>query len=143
MKKPRVLIIDDSIPTIETFSETLGFIESIEVVQYQGRSGVISVVEALNCLSYEKVDLIFLDINMSPYDGFVFLEMTKGISNLFSEPIVLMYSSSDKKEDYHKSMEYDMVKGYINKMQNMREIFEVIEKTLKFKYPDFVLETII
>lgn len=90
------------------------------------RSGTIDRVisfsyadEALEYLKQkdcEKIDVIFLDINMPRMDGFEFLNAaTEQLGESFVQSVVVMLTTSLTIEDRERSRKYSIVKAYINK----------------------------
>lgn len=69
MNKIRCLLVDDEPPALELLGKYASMIEQIEVVGTNA-----SAVEAFDFLSREKVDLIFLDIQMPVLNGIDFLK---------------------------------------------------------------------
>ena len=72
MSKIRCLLIDDEAPAIELLEKYTSMIDQLEVV---GTSH--SAVEAFNILKDNKVDLIFLDIQMPVLNGIDFVKTLK------------------------------------------------------------------
>ena len=68
MNKIRCLLVDDEPPALELLGKYASMIEQIEVVGTNA-----SAIEAFDFLSRERVDLIFLDIQMPVLNGIVFL----------------------------------------------------------------------
>ncbi len=61
--------------------------------------------------------LIFLDINMPRVDGIEFLETFSHLRKYIQVDscVIIMFSSSERKEDKEKIMAYDFVKDYVVK----------------------------
>ncbi|QTE22200.1 LytR/AlgR family response regulator transcription factor [Polaribacter cellanae] len=78
----RSLIIDDEPLAINLINNYLDKIEDIKVVSTFGNA-----IDALNFLKKEKVDLIFLDINMPLLDGLSF------IKSLENKPLIIITSA--------------------------------------------------
>ncbi len=62
------MLVDDEPPALELLGKYASMIEQIEVVGTNA-----SAIEAFDFLSRERVDLIFLDIQMPVLNGIVFL----------------------------------------------------------------------
>ncbi len=73
-----------------------------------------NALEFLNSLEVEKLpDYILLDINMPSLSGWDFVDRLK-VMGIFS-PKVFMLTSSIFPEDYEKSENYPLIKGFIIK----------------------------
>ncbi|MEX2593229.1 MAG: response regulator [Anditalea sp.] len=81
---------------------------------------IIEFLEAEKALNYlcssdeRKQTLIFLDINMPVMNGWDFLGHYAKIENKRKD-LIIMLSSSINYQDRQKSLEYDYVKGFIEK----------------------------
>jgi DNA-binding LytR/AlgR family response regulator len=78
--KTRCIIVDDEPVAREILENHLAKIDAIEVV-----ADCKSAIEALNFISAEKIDLIFLDINMPEISGLSFAKsINKNIKIIFT-----------------------------------------------------------
>ncbi|MDP4663433.1 MAG: response regulator [Salibacteraceae bacterium] len=73
--------------------------------------------------------LILLDINMPEMNGYDFLnEMIKPEnSEIASKITVAIITSSTRKEDYDQTIQYPMVKGYLQKLIMIEHLKGIIE----------------
>ncbi|WP_197088537.1 response regulator [Rufibacter radiotolerans] len=94
-------------------------------------------IQALSCLQshcgapdyhHELPSLILLDINMPYMDGFEFL-LELDLLKLNTRPLVVMLSSSQKKEDEHKALQLK-ADAYLRKPLKIEELNEFLSKTL-------------
>lgn len=72
MSKIRCLLVDDEPPAIELLEKYAGMIDQLEIV---GKS--YSAVKAFDLLNDQKVDLLFLDIQMPVLNGIDFIKTLK------------------------------------------------------------------
>lgn len=85
MKKIKTIIIDDEPLAINVLEEYIGKVNHISC-----EKTFSNAIDATNYLQDNKVDLIFLDINMPMLDGFGFLE------SLNSKPHVIITSAHEE-----------------------------------------------
>lgn len=83
---------------------------------------VLTFLMATDALAYlkdhpdQKVDVIFLDINMPMMDGFEFLETaTREFGADFAKVVVVMLTTSLNPGDQARAKEFDVVRAYVNK----------------------------
>ncbi len=72
MKKIKCLLVDDEIPAIQILEKYASMIEQLEVV-----ASCDNALKAFDILKEEKVDLLFLDINMPVISGIDFIKALK------------------------------------------------------------------
>ena len=72
MNKIKCLLVDDEIPAIQILEQYASMIEQLEVV-----ASCDNALKAFDILKKEKVDLIFLDINMPVISGIEFIKALK------------------------------------------------------------------
>lgn len=82
---------------------------------------------ALNAMSEEVPDLLFLDLNMPGMDGWEFLDHVSEL--LGKEPFSIYVSTSSiNPMDKEKSVKHTMVKGFIEKPWEKERISKIVEK---------------
>lgn len=111
----KLLVVDDS----ESVHSLLNVVAKMNgnnhqlVFAFNGQEAIDKLAELVK----EKV-LILLDINMPVMDGFEFLEK----SNLLNDHDVVMYSSSESKEDLKRAYQFEKVVCFFNKPLKVEEI---------------------
>lgn len=126
----KVLIVDDEAPVRDLFYNLL------KAEKYTAKS-VASAEEALETLSKEKFDVVFLDINLSGMSG---IEALKRMKDMHPNLIVIMLTGLGYDEELiAKSKEYGCA-GYIGKnmplsqiMSNFRLFVNTTQERLKNK----------
>ncbi len=112
---------------------------SIDQILYKrimNRSGlvdnIISFQYADDALQYlksddsEKIDVIFLDINMPRMSGLEFLErMSNDFGPEFSSLVVIMLTTSLDPEDERRAQQYKAVKAYMRKPLKVEDLATV------------------
>ena len=88
MKPFKSIIVDDEIHAIELLSALLGNIPSVELV-----NNFTSPVKAIKYLSNNKIDLIFLDVQMPELSG---IEFVKTISEMNIDSYVVFVTAHDQ-----------------------------------------------
>lgn len=75
----------------------------------------------------QKIDVIFLDINMPMMDGFEFLEAaTEEFKDGFTEIVVAMLTTSLNPVDKERARKFDVVREYITKPLTKQHIQDVV-----------------
>ena len=110
MKPKCLLIVDDSaadrylaIAAIEDFDDSIEVLQAVD-----GKEALETLATAAN-----RVDLVFLDINMPVMDGIEFLERYGQVETPCAT--VVMLSSSHQQADKDRCMKYDFVIDYLTK----------------------------
>src|SRR5882724_3694939 len=106
MKKTSVMIIDDHILIREFLSLSIGHYENFEVIAESGDGQ-----QAIELARDKRPDLIMLDINMSPMNGFEVLKMIRKMSPTTKIIGLSMHSQPA----YAKKMLRLGAKGYMTK----------------------------
>jgi len=77
--------------------------------------------------------IIFLDINMPKVNGFDFLEEFKEMRSRseLASIVICMYSSSEKKEDKERALDFGFIKNFIVKGEVCSESIENIIESLR------------
>jgi DNA-binding LytR/AlgR family response regulator len=110
----RCLLIDDEPPAIELLKKHISTLPDVEIV-----GTCYSAIEASSILATQKVDLIFLDIQMPVLTGLEFLKTKKEL------PKVILTTAY--REYAVESYEYDVV-DYLLKPISFTRFFKAIEK---------------
>ncbi|GAB3960841.1 LytTR family DNA-binding domain-containing protein [Spirosoma harenae] len=85
IKEKRYLIVDDSQSDAEHLKQTLAHLSFLEL------AGICSTIEeTIHLLSFEKIDLIFLDINLTNQSGLNLLRLNKNLP-----PVIITSSHSN------------------------------------------------
>ncbi len=115
----RILVVDDS-PPVRSFIgyhlKQLGY----EIIYAEDG------LEVLVLLKKEKVDLIFLDINLPKMNGYVLCRKIKTEEKTKNIPVILV---SQRNTDWDKTWgEKAGADGYVTKPFNQMQIIEIINK---------------
>jgi len=104
---------------------------------------VISKESGLEALEYlklntekdaNKIDIIFLDINMPGMNGWEFLEeYNKLEKDLQSGIVIVMLTTSDSPEDKLKAMKWGFASDFKTKPLTRQMMFEIAEQYFKSK----------
>ncbi|MDG6257082.1 MAG: response regulator [Methanomicrobiaceae archaeon] len=117
--KPRILLIDDDIPTLEVMKYVLPRLGWDPIVVSSGQ-------EALEVLEHERPVVILLDIMMSPMNGWEFLDCMKGKRDLEGIPVILFTAKHIWPEEYHRYA--DRVECVLEKPVLPAELKKALEK---------------
>jgi two-component system, NarL family, invasion response regulator UvrY len=121
MKKISVVIVDDHALIREAWSLILSD-EKFEVILGTGDGE-----QAITVIREQKPDLLLLDINMTPLDGFAILEMVRTIS----PKTRVIAVSAHSQPVYARKMIRAGASGYITKNSNRKEFLFGINEVLE------------
>ncbi len=122
MNKISIMIIDDHTLIRETWSFLLNRNEEFEVVAEVGNGH-----EAIEIAKDRRPDLILLDINMSPLNGFDVLKMIRKLSPASKVIAISMHSQPS----YAKKMLRLGARGYVTKNSPRKEMLDAIHEVSK------------
>jgi DNA-binding NarL/FixJ family response regulator len=117
MKKVSIMIVDDHTLIRETWSFLLGKNENFEVVAECGDGE-----RAIELARDKRPDVVLLDINMAPMNGFDVLKMIRK----FSPGSKIIGVSMHSQPAYAKKMLRLGAKGYVTKNSPRQEMLEAI-----------------
>lgn len=118
-KQMTILIVDDNHLMRETLRLIVASIQNLKLIG-EARNGE----EAIKMACEQSPDIVLMDINMSPINGF---EATRKI--LEENPTIKIIGlSMHKKPAYVQKMLQLGAKGYLSKSDTHNEIIEVIKK---------------
>jgi len=117
MKKVSIMIVDDHTLIRETWSFLLGKNENFEVVAECGDGE-----RAIELARDKRPDIVLLDINMAPMNGFDVLKMIRK----FSPGSRIIGVSMHSQPAYAKKMLRLGAKGYVTKNSPRQEMLEAI-----------------
>jgi len=112
MKKTTVMIVDDHVLLQDTWSLLLNSSEKYDVV---GKAG--NGEDAIELAKEKRPDLMLVDINMTPMNGFEVLQQVRK----FSPGTKVIGVSMHSQPAYAKKMLREGAKGYITKNSNSDE----------------------
>jgi len=126
----KVMVVDDDEIVQFTSKMILSRFVNVSVAHIFGYTNPLNALRYLQTHQNEKdmmPDLVLLDINMPMMDGFEFLEFVSEtiVSNM---PIIFMVSSSTYHEDIKKAKSHKLVKEYVSKPINEKELVDLIAK---------------
>jgi len=119
MNKQTVLIIDDHTLIRETWARLLTLDNQFDVIGNTGDSE-----QAIDIARDHRPDIVLLDINMSPINGFDILKMIRRYSPVSKVIAVSMHSQPA----YAKKMVRGGAKGYVTKNSTSNELLEAINE---------------
>jgi len=119
MNKQTVLIIDDHTLIRETWARLLELESQLDVIGNTGDSE-----QAIGIARDRRPDIVLLDINMSPTNGFDILKMIRRYSPVSKVIAVSMHSQPA----YAKKMIRGGAKGYVTKNSTSNELLEAINE---------------
>lgn len=130
MKIHRTMLIDDTDIDQKLYQRVLkrsGLVEEVIPFLYADEA-----LEFLRSNASEKIDLIFLDINMPRMNGFEFLEAaTREFGDTFAHVVIVMLTTSLAPEDRERAAEFEIVRDFINKpltIEHVRHAAELVKQ---------------
>ncbi|HEY8896839.1 MAG TPA: response regulator transcription factor, partial [Niastella sp.] len=117
MSKITIMIVDDHTLIRETWSYLLGRNEDLEVIAELGDGQ-----RAIEIARDKRPNIVLLDINMSPLNGFDILKMIRKLSPGSKVIAVSMHSQPA----YAKKMLQVGARGYVTKNSSREEMFKAI-----------------
>jgi CheY-like chemotaxis protein len=117
--KPKIMLIDDDIPTLEVMKYVLPKLGWEPIVVDSGQ-------EALKLLEHERPVVILLDIMMSPMNGWEFLDRLGDRRHLKGIPVILFTAKHIWPEEYHRYA--DRVECVLEKPVLPAELKKALEK---------------
>ncbi|MDQ3277060.1 MAG: response regulator transcription factor [Bacteroidota bacterium] len=123
MEQPiRLVIVDDHTLMRETWKMVLQQDPRIQVI-----AECASGDEAIHCAENDKPDVMLMDINMAPVNGF---EATRKIARTNPE-VKIIGLSINNQPAYAKNMLQLGAKGYVTKNSSSEELLQAIETVCK------------
>ena len=119
MSRISIMIVDDHTPIRETWSCLLGRNEGFEVIAEVGDGQ-----QAIEIARDKRPNIILLDINMSPLNGFDILKMIRKLSPGSKVIAVSMHSQPS----YAKKMLRLGARGYVTKNSPRQEMLDAIKE---------------
>jgi len=117
--KPKIMLIDDDIPTLEVMKYVLPRLGWDPIVVDNGQ-------DALDLLEHERPAVILLDIMMSPMNGWEFLDRLRDRRHLEGIPVILFTAKHIWPEEYHRYA--DRVERVLEKPVLPAELKKALEK---------------
>ena len=121
MNKITVMIVDDHTLMRETWEHILNTSGKYQVIGSIGNGEV-----AIEAIKTQRPNVVLLDINSPPIDGFEILKMTRK----FSPGTRVIGVSMHSQPAYAKKMLRNGAKGYVTKNSKSKELLEAIEEVL-------------
>ena len=122
---PTAMLVDDD--------ETDQLIYKRVIARSRKLGDVVSFYYADDALDFlkredrQKIDVIFLDINLPRMTGFEFLETaTKELGERFAEAVIIMLTTSLNPKDRERAGKFDVVKSFINKPLTVDDLEDVV-----------------
>jgi DNA-binding NarL/FixJ family response regulator len=121
MKKTTIMIIDDHALFRDGWAMLLKSTGKYEIIDKISDSNEIA-----GLLELKKPDLVLLDINMEPLDGFEVLKIIRNLSPVMKVIIVSMHSQTA----YVKNMLKGGANGYVTKSSQGKELLEAVNAVM-------------
>lgn len=117
MKKTTIMIVDDHTLIRETWTKFIGLYDEYEVIFNTGDGNI-----AIEAAREKRPDIVLLDINMAPMNGFEVLEMIRR----FSPGTKVIGVSMHSQPAYVKKMMRGGAKGYVTKSSPCEELMDAL-----------------
>lgn len=119
-----VMVIDDDQPTLEVMNLVLQKIGYIPLLSQNG-------LDALDKLKYERPDLILLDLQMMPIDGWEFLRKLKREQSLKDIPVMLFTARPliNEERQWAEKMTVKVLEKPVTPAELRSELLEFFRRT--------------
>lgn len=121
MRKATILIVDDHKLIRDTWALFFSTLDKFQVLEHTGDGK-----QAVEIARQHRPDIVLLDINMAPMNGFEVLRMIRN----FSPSSKVIAVSLHLQPGYAKRMMNNGAKGYVSKNSSASELLKAVDEVL-------------